>query len=137
MRTAGSAAAAIFLFAAALLAGGCDPAEDIYRTRFTAMGTLVDVNIAGIPTGEAAGAAAAVEALFRDREDRWDPWGKGELGTLNEALTETGNAVASGDLSGLLADAAGYIRAQPCHRLAHQTCTTTHVQRALPLQWFG
>lgn len=71
------------------------------------MGTLVDVNVAGLPASEAAGAAAAVEALFRDREDRWDPWGQGELGTLNAALADAGEAVPSGDLAGLLADAAG------------------------------
>jgi thiamine biosynthesis lipoprotein len=107
LRPASSAAAAVLLIVAALLAGGCDSTEDVYRARFTAMGTLVDVNIAGAPSDEAAGAAAAVEALFRDREVRWDPWGNGELGILNEALAGTGGAMPSGDLSGLLADAAG------------------------------
>ena len=107
MQRASGASAFVLLIAAALLAGGCDSPEDIYRARFTAMGTLVDVNLAGMPAGDAAGAAAAVETLFRDREDRWDPWGSGELGTLNEALAASGEAVPSGDLAALLSDAAG------------------------------
>lgn len=98
--------AASLLALAGLLLAGCDAPEDVYRTRFEAMGTLVDVNIAGADPAEAASAAAAVEALFHDRERRWDPWGDGELGALNEALRQAGTAQPSEELGRILADAA-------------------------------
>ncbi len=98
-------AAGLLILAGSLL-GGCDAPEDVYRTRFEAMGTLVDVNIAGADPEAAAGAAAAVEALFKDRERRWDPWSDGELGVLNQALRETGQARPSRELGRILADAA-------------------------------
>ena len=94
------------LFVCALLLAGCarEPVET--RARFMAMGTLVEVTVFDFPQPEARAAISDVEALFRELQLRWDPWGGGELGQLNGALAAGDGATPSAELGALLTRAA-------------------------------
>lgn len=98
---------------ALLLAAGCgrDPAQQETRYRFTAMGTLVDVSVWGVPPAEAEAAAREVELLFHALHRAWDPWGEGELGRINRALAAGEAAQPEADLAALLREAARLTRA--------------------------
>ena len=94
------------LLVIALIAGCArEPVET--RARFMAMGTLVEVTVFDFPQAEARAAIADVEALFRELQRRWDPWGDGELGQLNSSLAAGHSASPSAELGDLLARAAG------------------------------
>lgn len=96
-------AIAVALMAALL--GGCERAPEDTRLRFTAMGTLVDVTIYGVPPARASAEAARVEALFHDLHRAWDPWGDGALGRVNRALLAGERVALDPDLRALLARA--------------------------------
>lgn len=97
----------ILLCAFALLATACSqPVEEETRHRFTAMGTLVDVNIWGVPPVEAEAAAKELEALFVALHAAWDPWGDGALGAVNRALAAGEPITPDPDLAQLLDEAA-------------------------------
>ena len=89
---------------ALLAACAREPVET--RVRFLAMGTLVEVTVFDFPDDAARAAIADVEALFRTLQDRWDPWGEGELGRLNAALGTGAPAIPGPELGELLARAA-------------------------------
>jgi FAD:protein FMN transferase len=89
------------------MVAGCGPAaEPETRLRFTAMGTLVDVTVWGLPAEQAEAAGAEVEALFHALHREWDPWGEGALGRLNRSLAEGEPAVPEAGLAVLLERAA-------------------------------
>jgi len=69
------------------------------------MGTLVEVTIYDFPGESADKAAAEVEALFLELENRWDPWGDGTLGRINGNISSGGDAVPDDDLADLLSRA--------------------------------
>lgn len=98
---------------ALFLAAGCGrgPGDEETRHRFTAMGTLVDVSIWGVPPAEAEAAAREVETLFHELHRAWDPWGEGELGRLNRALAAGEPVRPEPDLAALLEEAARLTRA--------------------------
>lgn len=101
-RRAGWAIAAL-----AFVLAGCAPDEapDTHY-RFMAMGTLVEVTLHNLPEAETEAAGQAVEALFHELHHRWDPWGEGELGQLNQALSAEGEATPGAELGALLGQAA-------------------------------
>jgi thiamine biosynthesis lipoprotein len=93
------------LAAVALLAACArEPIET--RARFMAMGTLVEVTVFDFPREEAQAAILDVESLFRDLQQRWDPWGDGELARLNADLAAGQAVEPSPELGALLARAA-------------------------------
>lgn len=92
------------VLAAALLAG-CERPPEETKLRFTAMGTLVDVTIYGVPPDRARAAGERVESLFRDLHRAWDPWGDGALGQVNRSLAAGEPAALDPDLRQVLARA--------------------------------
>jgi thiamine biosynthesis lipoprotein len=96
---------------ALLASGGCRPAPEETRLRFTAMGTLVDVTIYDVDAETAQAAAGRVERMFHALHAAWDPWGTGALGRLNEALGQGETGKPDEDLSQLLASAATFAEA--------------------------
>ena len=105
--TARRAGARLLVVAVALLAaGGCRPAPEETRLRFTAMGTLVDVTVYDVDGQTARDAAGRVERLFHTLHAAWDPWGDGALGRLNTVLGQGDAAAPEDDLAELLAAAA-------------------------------
>jgi thiamine biosynthesis lipoprotein len=103
IRTAGRLGLALAA-AALLVACAREPVET--RARFMAMGTLVEVTVFDFPRDEAQAAILDVESLFRDLQQRWDPWGDGELARLNAGLAAGATVEPSPELGALLARAA-------------------------------
>jgi len=89
-----------------MLIGGCAREPEVGRTRFEAMGTLVEVTVYGESPETTASASAEVEALFHELQQRWDPWGDGELGRLNAAAGSAPELPVAADLAGLFDRAA-------------------------------
>ncbi|MGB5587309.1 MAG: FAD:protein FMN transferase [Gammaproteobacteria bacterium] len=90
----------------AILISGCAREPETSRTRFEAMGTLVEVSVFGGDPAANLAASAEVELLFDQLQMRWDPWGEGELGRLNAAAGSTEALTVAEDLAGLCDGAA-------------------------------
>lgn len=95
---------AIILVAAGLQA--CAKTPEASRARFQAMGTLVEVSVYGEDAATADTASAEVEVLFDQLQQRWDPWGDGELGRLNAQAGGVEPLLVDKDLARLLDGAA-------------------------------
>ena len=93
-----------------MLIGGCAKEPEVSRTRFEAMGTLVEVSVYGENPETTAKVSVEVEALFRELQQRWDPWGDGELGRLNAAAGSAPELPVAADLAGLFDSAAAISR---------------------------
>ena len=85
-----------------LLAVACAKKPEEFRYRFTAMGTLVEVTVFDVPAAAADQAAVRIEALFAELQERWDPWGRGALGAVNQAIAEGREAAPDEELGELL-----------------------------------
>lgn len=69
-----------------LFLAGCQQQPAEYRTQFLALGTLVEVQIAGLPRARAEQAAEAVRRDMQAFTARWRPAGDSELARINAAL---------------------------------------------------
>jgi thiamine biosynthesis lipoprotein len=104
--SAGQRSAAIISIALiAFLASACARQPEESRYRFTAMGTLVEVTIYDFPAESADKAAAEVESLFLELQDRWDPWKDGTLGQINSVISVGEDVTPDDDLGELLSRA--------------------------------
>lgn len=89
---------------------GCAKTPEASRARFEAMGTLVEVSVYGADAAAADAASAEVEVLFDRLQQRWDPWGEGELGRLNGQAGGVEPLLVDKDLATLLDSAAAVSR---------------------------
>jgi len=104
---------AALLTAVTLVGAGleaCGKTPEASRARFQAMGTLVEVSVYGEDAATADAAGAEVEALFDQLQQRWDPWGDGELGRLNAKAGGIEPLVVDEELAQLLDGAAAISR---------------------------
>ena len=72
-----------------LLITGCDSTPPVYKGKFLAFGTLVDITIAGLPQADAITATEIIEADFQRMHHAWHAWDPGPLGRVNR-LIKTG-----------------------------------------------
>ncbi|WP_406672898.1 FAD:protein FMN transferase [Natronospira sp.] len=84
------------LAATVLVAGllsACQPGEEAERQQahFHAMGTRIDLTLIEGPLSTES-ATRLIESHFEVHEQRWDGWGGGELGRLNQRLANDGQA---------------------------------------------
>ena len=74
------------LLAACLLAGCDRPHDPVFRDRFFALGTLVDLSIYGASPEQQAAASEALVATFSDMHTDWHAWEGGSLAQANVEL---------------------------------------------------
>ncbi|WP_029133376.1 FAD:protein FMN transferase [Sedimenticola selenatireducens] len=77
-----------------LLLTGCDTPPPIYKGKFLAFGTLVDISIAGLPEREAQAATDIIEDDFKRMHRSWHAWDPGPLGRVNR-LIQTGETFSA------------------------------------------
>ncbi|MFQ5634172.1 MAG: FAD:protein FMN transferase [Gammaproteobacteria bacterium] len=90
------------LLLGALLLAGCAGDDAQHTHTFTALGTLIVVEIHGPDGDMAALATTAVEDRFRQIGHEWYAWGSGELGRINAALARGEPAPVSAELGALI-----------------------------------
>lgn len=73
-----------------------------YRETLYLFGTLVEVEIHGVPDGAARAAVAGIAATLQDMHRDWHAWQPGELGRLNAAIAAGRPFVADLQLARLL-----------------------------------
>ena len=78
----------------AAVLGGCGQETPVYTSRFTAFGSLIDLNVVGVDEATAQRVSAEIEADFKYLHYDWHAWDPGPLGYLNQTLP-TGGAVAA------------------------------------------
>jgi thiamine biosynthesis lipoprotein len=68
---------------------GCErPADSVYQQQLFAFGTLVDITLYGVKPEPARQAVQAVDAMFQQQHHDWHAWQRGELDSLNQAISE-------------------------------------------------
>jgi len=73
---------------------GCDSPPPVYKGKFLAFGTLVDISIAGLPEQEAQAATDIIEDDFKRMHRSWHAWDPGPLGRVNR-LIQTGETFSA------------------------------------------
>lgn len=92
----------MWLLLACLAAACAPPGDPVHRAQFAALGTIVSVQIHGVPDDRAAAAVAQLVEHYRLRGKDWYPWADGELARANAAFAEGETAVVSDALRALL-----------------------------------
>ncbi|MCW8943853.1 MAG: FAD:protein FMN transferase [Sedimenticola sp.] len=83
------AKAVAWLLLVVLLLIGCDTTPPLYKGKFLAFGTLVDITIAGVEQQDAQSATDVIEEDFKRMHRSWHAWDPGPLGRVNR-LIQTG-----------------------------------------------
>jgi thiamine biosynthesis lipoprotein len=83
------ALAIVWLLLASLFLTGCDTSPPLYKGKFLAFGTLVDITIAGLMEQDAQAATDIIEEDFKRMHRSWHAWDPGPLGRVNR-LIQTG-----------------------------------------------
>ena len=66
---------------------GCDrPHDPLYRDRFFALGTLIDLSLYGASLEQQSSASEALASAFSDMHTDWHAWEDGSLAQLNRQL---------------------------------------------------
>lgn len=89
-----------------LLTGCAKAPEEAYKTRFLALGTLVDVSIRGASDEQAAEAVRAIETALDEIHHLWHAWEPGELARINAALAAGEAVTVDADTGAVLRQAA-------------------------------
>ncbi|MCP1728405.1 thiamine biosynthesis lipoprotein [Natronospira proteinivora] len=76
----------------------CEPAAEPEHSHFYAMGTRIELTV----QGDADAARQSLAPRFETWQQRWDAWGSGELGELNEALAGSGQVTVPDTLAPVL-----------------------------------
>ncbi|MCW8907183.1 MAG: FAD:protein FMN transferase [Sedimenticola sp.] len=69
-----------------LLITGCDSQPPLYKGKFLAFGTLVDISISGLPQEDAITATEIIESDFQRMHHAWHAWDPGPLGRVNRLI---------------------------------------------------
>lgn len=86
--------AAVLLLSLAL--PGCSaPKPETYRQQLFAFGTIIDITISDADASKARAAVQQIDALYQQQHRDWHAWQKGQLDSLNQAITAGNQAHTS------------------------------------------
>lgn len=77
-----------------LLLVGCENPPPVYKGKFLAFGTLVDISIAGLSDKDAQAATDIIEDDFKRMHHSWHAWDPGPLGRVNRMI-QTGETFSA------------------------------------------
>lgn len=86
------------------------PEEQVYKTQFLTLGTLVDVSIRGVDDARGAEAVRLIEAALDEVHHRWHAWEPSELTRINAALAAGETVTVDADAAAVLREAAQLAR---------------------------